>query len=124
MRLAFVAFAALMLAGCSGSSWSVTRDVTLTRNGFAEVNLDLKAGDTISWDWSVEGGKSVYFNVHSHVNDFVVEHVEKTTSADKGSFTAEGDGTFSLFWENPTSQVAKLHYESSGDGALRGAIAG
>lgn len=120
MRVAVVACILLLLAGCSTSP-PVLHERSLQMGpegeGFAEVNLLMRAGQSVSWAWTATGGE-LYFNVHSHVGANVTDHVQKVAAADEGTFTAPAEGSYSLLWENLGKTAAVLHYRVTGDAGL------
>ncbi len=123
MRVAAILALTVLLAGCTSSAWTHNKDASLANGQISEINLDLKDGDKIYWDWQTEDGKQVYFDVHVHRSHVVASVVKLSAASEsKDSYTADGDGEYSLFWENQKPQVVKLHYETHGDGEFIGAV--
>lgn len=67
--------------------------------GFAEVNMVMKQGAVVRWDWGA--AEPLAFNVHTHRDGETQVLLENTGPNGRGNFTADQDGTFSLLWEPP-----------------------
>ncbi len=70
-------------------------------------------GGTFHWDWTAS--QTVAFDVHSHFDDEVQYLVEKTTDADRGSYTNDREGGYSLLWENTGNAPVTLEYRVWGE---------
>lgn len=107
-----LAFLSLTVPGCLDGEPSPTdvleRSFAIEPDGFAEVNLRMDRNASIRYDWTVEDGTSVRFDVHSHENDRVVVHEQTRAASGSGSFQAPEDGTFSLMWENTGDQPVRV----------------
>jgi len=68
---------------------------------FAEVNVQMSAGEEATADYIVEEGGTIEWNVHSHptAKDTVV-HDEGEGPKGGMTFRAPSDGAYSFLWEN------------------------
>ena len=97
---------------------SVVEDYVLPVRGFGELNLILEANQSFNYSWMVqEAGNPVYFNIHSHQDGKTVRHVEETTEALSGNFTAPSREVYSLLWRN--QGVSALHVAAEVEGSFR-----
>lgn len=117
VKLVALLLVSALLAGCSFSSGSAVGDASVAPEKFKEINLGLKAGKTVTWDWSTTGG-AARFDVHSHKDGVVTEHVIRAGTSDKGSFTAPADGEYSLLWENKGTATIHVAYNVHVDGKI------
>lgn len=71
---------------------------------FAEVNLNMDAGDAFNFSWT--STDPVYFNVHYHGKDGTERPIETRGDASEGSFVANMTEVYALLWRNEgTSEV-------------------
>jgi hypothetical protein len=87
--------------------------VSVPPGQFFEINTQMPANGTFCWDWT--SGADLAFDVHSHFDDEVQYLVELTDSSDKGCFTNEREGGYSLLWENGGAAPVSLTYTVWGD---------
>lgn len=106
MRLVVIAGAVVLLAGCSSPPILLEKTFTIDSHGYAEVDVQLKEGETVSWTWSIADGTPIWFNVHNH-DPYEVIHSWQDISSHTGSFTAAADDTYSIYWDSqgPGPQV-------------------
>ncbi len=125
MRIAWLAVAALgvaaaaALSGCSAPSrpgLDLQDAQEVPAGGFAEVNLLLDAGDTVTWDWQAD--QAMRFGVHIHDGDGVTYLVSVDGRDDASSFKAPETGGYSLMWSNLGSSPAHLAFTVGGTGEL------
>lgn len=81
----------------------VAQETAVPPGGFAEVNTEMKAGETFTYEWT--SATPVYFNIHTHRDGVTTNVVEETTDAMRATFTAEEDGGYSLLWALDGGQV-------------------
>jgi plastocyanin len=116
LRVGLVAVLVVAAAGCA-SKLSVANDGVLLAPGkWAEANLLLKAGDTISWEWA--STQAARFNVHTHEGGSAKDLVDESGVSGRDTFTAPKDGAYSLMWTNASPQPATLTYTITGAGTL------
>jgi plastocyanin len=110
--------AALLLAasGCAHAALVSRSGMEVPAGKFAEANLLLRAGDTITWDWSAS--QVVHFNVHTHQAGGATELVAQDAASNQGSFTAPQAGGYSLLWENGGGAAVTLEYSVQGAGKV------
>ena len=83
---------------------------------FAEVNLNMVAGDAFRFTWNATG--DVYFNVHFHgANGTTERPIEYRGSSQEGSFSATKTEVYALLWRNEGSESVEIELEM--DGAYR-----
>jgi hypothetical protein len=80
---------------------------------FLEVNTEMEEGAMLLWAWS--SSAPVHFNVHSHFDGQVQDHVDGQDSAGHGQFTGEREGGYSLMWENKGTAPVRVDYRVWGD---------
>lgn len=116
---AFLLLLAAILAGCAdsaGRTFEHEGSPTVAPGRFAEVNLQLKAGDTIGWDWSADG--ALHFDIHTHLDGDVQLRVQEENRSSRGSYEAPQDGGYSFLWANRGQQPVALQYAVHGDGSI------
>lgn len=74
----------------------VAQETEVPPGGFVEVNTEMKAGQTMTYEWTA--ASPVYFNIHTHRDGVTTNVVEETADAMQATFTAEEDGGYSLLW--------------------------
>lgn len=110
--LAWLAACALV-AGCADDAPVAEGSVTVTVAGFQEVDLEMDAGDRITFEWRADN--PLAFNIHSHDEaGGVTEHQTASGTSGGGGFTAPATGVYSLFWSTQAAP-AGLHYEVRGE---------
>jgi plastocyanin len=112
-----------MMAGCAGGGGGdaddrVVREGTHTvgSHGYFEVDVRLDAGETLSWEWHVEGA-AVHFNVHVHDPEYRVVQSHGSRESHEGSVTAEAAGVYSVYWD-AAGAGPEIHYTLRGDGEV------
>lgn len=103
----------LIFSSVAGNGTFLAETVTVASGTFFEINTQMPGNGTFHWDWSTS--QEVAFDVHSHFDDEVQYHVEKTTDADRGSFTNDREGGYSLLWENTGNAPVTLEYRVWGE---------
>ena len=84
--------------------------------GFAQVDVVLKAGEAMQWEWSILEGENVLFTIHSDEPYHVYE--VRNAAHSVGSFEAPADGSYALYWEREAADRLTLRYRIAGDGHL------
>jgi hypothetical protein len=110
MRSFALASLAFLLAGCASGPSATTGEADVQPGKFKEINFSLDEGKSVSWEWSATGGRA-RFDVHSHKDGVVTEHVLRTATSDQGSFTAPWSGEFSLLWEDNAPGPLHVTYD-------------
>lgn len=82
--------------------------VTIAPSQFFEINTQMPGNGTFCWDWTTTA--DVAFDVHSHFDGEVQYLVEKTASEDRGCFTNDREGGYSLLWANENAALVSLTY--------------
>ncbi len=82
-------------------------DWTIAPDGFAEINVELGQGASMTASFHTEGG-DLRWNVHSHVGDEAVTHDEGEGASGKLSFTAPKAGLYSFLWVNSGANPVSL----------------
>ncbi|MFA5943143.1 MAG: hypothetical protein WC876_01615 [Candidatus Thermoplasmatota archaeon] len=83
---------------------------------FFEINTQMENHTTFYWTWSTSS--TVHFDVHSHFNDVVENHVDEEADSGRGNFTNHRKGGYSLLWENTGTLPVTLDYRVWGDFTL------
>ena len=104
---AFAAALAVLLAGCLGGTTRADATKTVDPGDVLELNLDLDGA--VSWNWTASA--PVSFNVHSHTDAGVVDHVTRTGSSGQGTFDPPKPGEYSMMWGNPGPDPVTVHYK-------------
>lgn len=116
--LAVVLVPAAALAGCtqSGAEPVVERERTIEPDGFLEINLRMPEDGQLRYEWSTEPARELAFDVHSHPSQGQARYHERVNATEKtGTFTADGAGTYSLLWANPTEVSVTVDVQVDGD---------
>lgn len=87
-----------------------TREWTVAPGEFAEINLELAAGDTMSATFSTDGG-SLKWNVHSHEGREVTMHADGDDAAGTAHHVADTAGMYSFLWKNEGPTAVRLTVE-------------
>lgn len=87
--------------------------VTIAPETFFEINTQMPLEGSFHWDWQTSA--VVTFDVHSHFDGEVQYHVEFQADQDKGSFTNDKEGGYSLLWANEGATPVTLEYRVWGD---------
>lgn len=74
----------------------VAQRTPVNPTGFVEVNMEMKAGDRITYDWTAAA--PIHFDIHTHRNGETVNLVDETADGGRAEFVAEEDGGYSLLW--------------------------
>lgn len=99
-----------------GDETLLANSVTITPGTFYEINTEMPLNGTFNWDWTTTA--QVHFNIHSHFNGQVQDHLDKDASSDKGNFTNDKAGGYSLMWENTGTLPVTLDYKVWGEYTL------
>ncbi|MGB1696867.1 MAG: hypothetical protein ACPHK8_00535 [Thermoplasmatota archaeon] len=83
--------------------------VAIAPSQFFEINTQMPGNGTFCWDWT--SSADVAFDVHSHFDGEVQYLVEKTASEDRGCFTNDREGGYSLLWANEGASPVSLTYK-------------
>lgn len=117
--------AGLALAGCSkptptpnqaaqapapAAAVPWTREWTVAPGGFAEINLELAAGDTMSATFATDGG-SLVWDVHSHEGHEVTTHAQGNDAAGTIQHVTRDGGMVSFLWKNEGPTPVRLTVE-------------
>lgn len=116
--LAVVLLGAVLLAGCTeeGREPVVEREETIEPGRFLELNFRMPDGGQMDYQWSTTPAREVAFDVHSHPSQGeVVYHDRANATESSGTFTAPGEDTYSLLWENPTDEPVTVSVHVGGD---------
>lgn len=97
----------VLLSGCLGGTTHTDGTHTLAAGDVFELNLDLDGA--LRWNWTASA--PISFNVHSHTDEGVVDHVMRTGASGQGTFEPPGPGKYSVMWGNPGPQPASLRYD-------------
>jgi hypothetical protein len=89
---------------------------TIPPGQFFEVNTEMENNTAFHWSWSAS--ETVHFNVHSHFDDQVQDHVDEDGEDGRGDFTNHRKGGYSLLWENTGTLPVTLDYRVWGDFTL------
>ncbi|HUR25251.1 MAG TPA: hypothetical protein VM327_04455 [Candidatus Thermoplasmatota archaeon] len=89
---------------------------TIPPGRFFEVNTGMENNSAFYWSWS--SSATVHFNVHSHFDDQVQDHVDEDAESGRGNFTNHRKGGYSLLWENTGTLPVTLDYRVWGDFTL------
>lgn len=103
----------LIFSSLAGDGTFLSERVTIASGTFFEINTQMPEGSTFHWDWVASD--VVAFDVHSHFDGEVQYLVERETDADRGSFTNDREGGYSLLWENTGSTPVTLEYRVWGE---------
>lgn len=107
----------IQIPGCASPPNTLAGAATL--GGFAagskEVNLEMDAGDSLTYEWSVaEQNATVSFNIHVHRDGRIEEFDAGDFHSRNGSYVQESSGGVSLFWENPGPEAVHLEFRLEG----------
>jgi hypothetical protein len=108
---------ALLASGCSGGShFEAGRTISVDPGdgGGEEVGVRMAAGEQFTYSWSSTG--NLHFNVHSHRNGEVFEWKQGSGTSGAGTFKADLDDAYYLYWVNEGTRVVSLTYTASGEG--------
>lgn len=108
----------LVAFGCVTPSLGseVERTVSISPQGFHEVNLEMEAGDSFRYIWDLaETDATVFFDVHTHRNGTVQDHVQGQFHDADGTYVQAMAGGVSLMWRNQNAGSVLLHYRVEGD---------
>ena len=89
---------------------------TIPPGQFFEINTEMENQTSFYWAWSASG--TVHFNVHSHFDDEVQDHVDEDGEGGRGNFTNSRKGGYSLLWQNDGALPVSLDYRVWGDFTL------
>lgn len=93
----------------------ISHTATVAPGDFFEINTDMPLHGNISWQWSVDEGIEVPFNLHTHFDGEVQYEVQLTAAAHEGHFEAHREGGHSLMWENTSDSTLSVTYVVWGD---------
>ena len=71
-----------------------------TKGWVHEVEVPMRAGETLAYETSHAGRGEVEFNIHSHQGPQVTYHAKGRDPRIAGTFAAPWEGKFYLMWEN------------------------
>ena len=97
----------------SDGGHEMQRTVTVPAGEFYEINTEMKENAEIGWDWNSTG--VLHFNLHTHFDGQVQDHVDEDGKSHADSFTAYRDGGYSLMWVNEGSSPVTVTYKVYGD---------
>jgi len=91
-----------------GSPWSIEHAFFLPGGSFAEAQLEMKSGDEVEVEFSIDG-EPIEWNVHGHEsNGDPIYYETGTDTAAMYTFTAPADGFFFTMWENTGVGVVRI----------------
>lgn len=105
----------IRVASAAADETLLVETFTIPPGTFFEINTQMPGNASFHWDWVIEEGTAVAFDVHSHFDGEVQYLVEKTAAEDRGSFTNDREGGYSLLWENTGAAPVTLVYRVWGD---------
>ena len=95
---------------------SVTRSVTLTPGGAAEIKVALKKQQVVSYRWEVDTG---HVNYDTHGDNASINYHNynkgKAKTSDEDRIVAAFDGSHGWFWRNRSGEVVTVTITVSGD---------
>lgn len=113
---------ALAVAGCSGTApvardtaatapaegSTVTQSVSVDGGDVYEECFELKAGQSMDYEFSADG--ELRYNLHWHNDANRVEYAVKKigVSSDKGTFASDKDEYYCLMWRNESDMPVAL----------------
>lgn len=90
---------------------------TLSGHTGIEATYRLAAGAHLSWDWFMADQSSLYFDVHTHLEDGSVANLKVTTAAsDQADFAVNRTSDYSLFWANHSDRPETLWFRIPEEG--------
>ncbi len=110
--------AALLLSGCAGQKSDTTslrdQSVTIDPGQFHEVNLQIKTGDEINWEWHSDSALS--FDLHAHNDQGGSDVYASTTGTNHaGKHVTTHNHVHSLMWVNNGNTPVAVQYDLWGD---------
>jgi len=79
-----------------------------TKGWVHEVEVPMRAGETLAYETSHTGRGEVEFNIHSHQGPQVTYHAKGRDPRIAGTFAAPGEGKFYLMWENLSGEPVRV----------------
>jgi hypothetical protein len=109
------AFATLTVAAAQGPGASASGTTQRIDPGkFAEVNLQLAANETFTWNFTTSPPTVIHWDIHAHPGNQVVTYAQGDDAAKGGTFTAPSAGIYSLLLENSNPDPVSVTYTVSG----------